>query len=192
MQAASAGRFQVCLLLLSAGADADLADSDGNTVLDLLFYLKHSHLRAHQVASAGYSCMDLYGMVNQYGLGGLLSAELREDCRDCGTCSYLLASVPELGDSDSEAGIIDDDDDGDSEEADLAGEDDDQVQSMRVSMSASASGRPAEAQERTAAASERAWRSWILRWHACACAEPRYAWLFRERQRHQPRSRAHF
>jgi hypothetical protein len=69
-----------------------------------------------------------------------LSAELREDCRDCGTCSYLLASVPELGDSDSEAGIIDDDDD-DSQEADL---DDDPVQPMRVSASERATGSAGE------------------------------------------------
>jgi hypothetical protein len=93
MQAASDGRFAVCTLLLQAGADADLSDSQGQTVLDLLFYLKHSHLHVHRIASAGYSCMDLYGLVNRFGLQGLVDEELREDCRGCGTCRYLLASV---------------------------------------------------------------------------------------------------
>ena len=94
MQAASDGRFQVCLALLEAGADADLVDSQGQSVVDILFYLKHSGSRVHREASAGYSCMDLYGMVNRFQLGGLLTDELREDARLCGTCRYLLASVP--------------------------------------------------------------------------------------------------
>jgi hypothetical protein len=93
MQAAAAGRFQVGQLLLELGADASIHDNQGNTVLDILFYLKHSDAGVHRQASAGYSCMDLYGLVNRFHLGELINDELREDCRSCGTCRYLLASV---------------------------------------------------------------------------------------------------
>ena len=84
----------MCLALLEAGAGADLVDSQGQSVIDILFYLKYSGSRVHREASAGYSCMDLYGMVNRFQLGGLLTDELREEAHQCGTCRYLLASVP--------------------------------------------------------------------------------------------------
>jgi hypothetical protein len=95
--AAADGRLQLCELLLSVGAAADRQDSEGQSVLDLLFYLKHSHLASHRSASASYSCMDLYALALRRGLAaaGLLTAELRDDCRGCGACRYLLASLPD-------------------------------------------------------------------------------------------------
>lgn len=45
LQAAADGRLKLCRLLLSAGADATLADVHGQSMLDYLFYLKHSHMR---------------------------------------------------------------------------------------------------------------------------------------------------
>ena len=54
MQAAADGRLQLCDTLLAAGAAIDVRDSDDQSGLDLLFYLKHSHLRVHRQASAGY------------------------------------------------------------------------------------------------------------------------------------------
>jgi hypothetical protein len=102
MQAASDGRFQVCRLLLREGANPDAVDSHGQSFVDILFYLKHSNLRLHRDASAGYSCMDLYGLVNQFELGELLTDELRDDCKGCGTCRYLLATVPQQSDEEAE------------------------------------------------------------------------------------------
>jgi hypothetical protein len=102
MQAASDGRFAVCTVLLAAGADPELWDSNEQSVLDILFYLKHSRVQAHRTASAGYSCMDMYGLVNRFHLGALLDAELRGDCRECGTCRYLLATVPDPAPSSSD------------------------------------------------------------------------------------------
>jgi len=92
LQAASAGRFQVCRALLAAGADADVVDSCGQSMLDCLFYLKHSHLGAHRRATAGYTCMQLYGLVNEFRLHALVTDELEQDCRSCGRCRFLLAS----------------------------------------------------------------------------------------------------
>ena len=93
VQAASGGHFRVCEQLLAAGAAVDQPDSAGQNALELLFYLKHSHLPAHRSASAAYSCMDLYALVNRHGLAAMLSDEMREDCKQCRTCRYLLASV---------------------------------------------------------------------------------------------------
>ena len=61
-------------------------------MLDYLFYLKHSNLRAHRRATARYTCMQLYGMVNEFGLHALVTEELEQDCRSCGRCRFLLAS----------------------------------------------------------------------------------------------------
>ena len=95
MQAASGGHYAACVMLLAAGADADVYDSSDQSVVDILFYLKHSRTRAHRAASATYTCMDLYALVNRFHLGGLVRDEMRQDCRDCGACRYLLASVPD-------------------------------------------------------------------------------------------------
>jgi len=92
LQAASAGRFQVCRVLLAAGADPDVVDSSGQSMLDYLFYLKHSNLGAHRHATAGYTCMQLYGLVNEFHLHALVTDELEQDCRSCGRCRFLLAS----------------------------------------------------------------------------------------------------
>jgi len=61
-------------------------------MLDYLFYLKHSNLRAHRRATAGYTCVQLYGMVNEFRLHALVTEELEQDCRSCGRCRFLLAS----------------------------------------------------------------------------------------------------
>jgi len=61
-------------------------------MLDYLFYLKHSNLRAHRRATANYTCMQLYGMVNEFRLHALVTEELEQDCRSCGRCRFLLAS----------------------------------------------------------------------------------------------------
>jgi hypothetical protein len=92
LQAASAGRFQACRTLLAAGADADLVDSSHQSMLDYLFYLKHSSWSAHRRATMGYTCMQLYGLVNDFRLYTLVSDELEQDCRSCGRCRFLLAS----------------------------------------------------------------------------------------------------
>jgi len=92
LQAASAGRFQVCRTLLAAGADADVVDSCEQSMLDYLFYLKHSNVGAHRRATAGYTCMQLYGVVNEFRLHSLVTNELEQDCRSCGRCRFLLAS----------------------------------------------------------------------------------------------------
>jgi hypothetical protein len=50
--------------------------------------------------------MDLYALALRRGLAaaGLLTAELRDDCRGCGACRYLLASLPDPNaSSDSES-----------------------------------------------------------------------------------------
>jgi len=92
LQAASAGRFQACRILLAAGANADLVDSSGQSMLDYLFYLKHSSWSTHRRATVGYTCMQLYGLVNEFRLHALVSEELELDCRSCGRCRFLLAS----------------------------------------------------------------------------------------------------
>ena len=92
LQAAAAGRFQACRTLLTAGADADVVDSSNQSMLDYLFYLKHSSWRTHRRATAGYTCMQLYGLVAEFHLHALVSDELEQDCRSCGRCRFLLAS----------------------------------------------------------------------------------------------------
>lgn len=92
LQAASAGRFQACRALLAAGADATAVDSCNQSMLDYLFYLKHSNVGAHRRATAGYTCMQLYGLVNEFHLHALVTDELEQDCRSCGRCRFLLAS----------------------------------------------------------------------------------------------------
>jgi len=92
LQAAAAGRFQACRALLTAGADADVVDSSNQSMLDYLFYLKHSSWRTHRRATAGYTCMQLYGLVAEFHLHALVSDELEQDCRSCGRCRFLLAS----------------------------------------------------------------------------------------------------
>jgi len=92
LQAASAGHFQACRTLLAAGARADVTDSCNQSMLDYLFYLKHSNLAAHRRATVGYTCMQLYGMVNDFWLHTLVTEELEQDCRSCGRCRFLLAS----------------------------------------------------------------------------------------------------
>lgn len=104
IQAASAGRLQVCRVLLQAGADFDLNDSNNQTVLDYLFYLKHSHLALHQRASAGYTCMQLSSLIQNFRMQALITDELAEDCRRCGRCRFLLAP---LRDSSSESSSSD-------------------------------------------------------------------------------------
>jgi hypothetical protein len=92
LQAAAAGRFQACRTLLAAGADANAMDSSNQSMLDYLFYLKHSSRSVHQRVTAGYTCMQLYGLVNDFHLHALVSDELEQDCRSCGRCRFLLAS----------------------------------------------------------------------------------------------------
>lgn len=66
-------------------------------MLDYLFYLKHVYLRSRQRGGPGansYSCMDLYALVNNFQqLRELLTDELKQDCRSCGRCRFLLASA---------------------------------------------------------------------------------------------------
>lgn len=102
LQAASAGRLQACHALLTAGADADVVDSCNQSMLDYLFYLKHSNVGAHRRATAAYTCMQLYGMVNQFRLHTLVSDELEQDCRSCGRCRFLLASCSNRHDDEEE------------------------------------------------------------------------------------------
>jgi hypothetical protein len=71
---------------------SDVVDSSNQSMLDNLFYLKHSHWSAHRRATAGYTCMQLYGLVNDVKLHALVSDELEQDCRSCGRCRFLLAS----------------------------------------------------------------------------------------------------
>lgn len=105
LQAASAGRLQACHALLAAGADADVVDSCNQSMLDYLFYLKHSNVGAHRRATADYTCMQLYGFVNEFRLHALVSDELEQDCRSCGRCRFLLASCSNRHqDTDSSAG----------------------------------------------------------------------------------------
>ena len=92
IQAASSGRLRACRALLQAGADAFVIDRHQQSMLDYLFYLKHSHRRRDRLASSRYSCMDLYALVNQYKLQELLTEELEDDCKKCSRCRYLLAS----------------------------------------------------------------------------------------------------
>ncbi len=61
-------------------------------MLDYLFYLKHSNLGVHRRATAGYTCMQLYGLVNEFRLYALVTDELEQDCHNCGRCRFLLAS----------------------------------------------------------------------------------------------------
>ena len=109
IQAASAGRLRVCRVLLEAGADASTVDSNNYSMLDYLFYLKHSYLNIHRGARAGYTCMQLYALVNEFRLQELLTDELKHDCRSCGRCRFLLAtcastnSSSDASESDSES-----------------------------------------------------------------------------------------
>jgi ankyrin repeat protein len=101
LQAASAGRFQACRVLLTAGADADVVDSSNQSMLDYLFYQKHSNWNIHRRATADFTCMQLYGLVNEFRLHDLVSDELEQDCRSCGRCRFLLASCASVRDDDS-------------------------------------------------------------------------------------------
>lgn len=100
IQAASGGRMEVCRVLLQEGANSDSVDSDGRSMLDYLFYLKHSDVERDQRASAGYTCMQLSGLVQEFGLQGLITDELAQDCQLCGRCRFLLAPLREMGSDD--------------------------------------------------------------------------------------------
>jgi hypothetical protein len=101
LQAASAGRFQACRALLTAGAEADGVDSSNQSMLDYLFYLKHSNWGVHRRATAGYTCMQLYGLVIEFDLHALVSDELEQDCQSCGRCRFLLASCSNCHEQDA-------------------------------------------------------------------------------------------
>ena len=109
LQAASAGRFQACRTLLLAGADAEVVDSSGQSMLDYLFYLKHSNWSVHRRATAGFTCMQLYGLVNEFRLRALVSDELEQDCRSCGRCRFLLASCASRHEEDAADSCADSD-----------------------------------------------------------------------------------
>jgi len=95
IQAASAGQFKACRALLQAGASFDEIDSNNQSALDYLFYRKHSKLRRDRQASAGYTCMQLYGLLQEFGMLALVTEELRQDCAGCGRCRFLLATLSE-------------------------------------------------------------------------------------------------
>jgi len=109
LQAASAGSFQACRMLLVAGADAEVVDSSGQSMLDYLFYLKHSNWSVHRRATAGFTCMELYGLVNEFRLCALVSDELEQDCRSCGRCRFLLASCASRHEEDAADSCADSD-----------------------------------------------------------------------------------
>ncbi len=101
IQAASAGRLEVCRVLLQAGANFDLIDSNDQSMLDYLFYLKHSNLQKDKHASAGYTCMQLSGLVQEFRMQALITDELAQDCDRCGRCRFLLAPLRDIDDSES-------------------------------------------------------------------------------------------
>lgn len=103
IQAASAGRLRLCRVLLEAGADASVSDSKECTMLDYLFYVKHSYLGIHRNACHNYTCMQLYALVNDFRLQELLTEELKHDCHSCGRCRFLLATCSSASDSSSSA-----------------------------------------------------------------------------------------
>ena len=91
VQAAASGHLQVCRALLQAGADGTVIDRHHQSILDYLFYLKHSNLRIHRLACSRYRCMDLYAMVIQFQLQELVTEELQDDCKKCTRCRFFLA-----------------------------------------------------------------------------------------------------
>lgn len=54
--------------------------------------------------------MQLYDLVMEFGLRELVTEELRDDCRHCGPCRYLLASTymtESSSDEDSDSSVSD-------------------------------------------------------------------------------------